>query len=121
MFLIMGVSNGEKQLMFDQSIICSCCSHFGRLQVMVSYMFFSLFFIPIFKWSKRYYVKTTCCGAIAELDKETGHSIERGGMTALDLGTLHFSCPYGSTKRCTVCGYETSDDFLYCPKCGHPF
>lgn len=121
MFFIMGISNGEKLLEFDQPVVCPCCSHFGRLQVTVAYMFFSLFFIPLFKWNKRYFVKTTCCGAVAELDKELGRSIEHGEITALDLNALRFSCPFGRTRRCAACGYETAEDFQYCPKCGRPF
>ena len=25
---------------------------------------------------------------------------------------------YGGYKRCTNCGYETTEDFVFCPKCG---
>ncbi len=121
MFFIIGVSNAERILEFDQPMVCPCCARFGRLQASVSYMYFSLFFIPLIKWNKRYFVKATCCGAVAELDCEIGRSIERGETNSLDLNSLHFSCPYDSAKRCAACGYETAEDFQYCPKCGRLF
>ena len=119
MFFIMGISNTEKQLAFDQPLVCPCCGKFGRLEVYVTYMFFSLFFIPIIKWDKRYYAKTTCCCASCELSRETGRSIERGETTQLTISELQFSCKFHSScKRCTVCGYEAAADFQFCPKCG---
>ena len=29
----------------------------------MEYTSLSLFFIPVFKWGKKYYVKTSCCGS----------------------------------------------------------
>lgn len=120
MFFIMGISDGEKQLKFDQPMVCPCCSQSGCLQVTVEYMFFSLFFIPLFKWNKRYFVKTSCCSAVAELEKVLGRSIESGDAAALDLQALRFSRSFGGARRCAACGYETAEHFQYCPKCGHP-
>ncbi|MEE1218114.1 MAG: zinc-ribbon domain-containing protein, partial [Agathobacter sp.] len=28
---------------------------------------------------------------------------------------------YHSTKHCNNCGYETDENFEYCPKCGQKF
>lgn len=28
---------------------------------------------------------------------------------------------YGRYKRCSSCGYETQEDFEFCPKCGQRF
>lgn len=121
MFFIIGISNGEKQIEFDQPLVCPCCGKFGRLELHMTYMFFSLFFIPLIKWNKRYFVRTTCCSAACELPEELGHSIARGETTQLDINVLHFSCQYGAVRICKTCGYETAEDFQYCPKCGHSF
>ena len=48
MFFIMGISNGEKKLAFDQLEICNCCGKYGHLEVYMTYMFFSFFFISDF-------------------------------------------------------------------------
>ena len=52
MFFIGGISNGEKKLDYIQSTVCPRCEAFGRMEVYMTYMCFSLFFIPIFKWNK---------------------------------------------------------------------
>ena len=59
MFFMMGITDGRKDLDFNQQIICSQCGRYGRYQVYMTYMVLSLFFIPCFKWNKRYYVQTS--------------------------------------------------------------
>jgi hypothetical protein len=120
MFLIFGISQGEKRLDFEQTAVCACCGRYGRYEVFMTYMYFSLFFIPLFKWSRRYYVRTTCCGAVCEIDRELGERIRKGQISSLSESDLHFDCRGYTGKRCTNCGYETEEDFSYCPKCGSP-
>ena len=63
MIFIGGVGNGMKEL---------------TPEVYMTYMYFSFFFIPIFKWNKRYFFRNTDGGADIELPKEIGRQIERG-------------------------------------------
>ena len=37
-----------------------------------------MFFIPCIKWNKHYYVRTSCCNTLYELDPEMGKAIARG-------------------------------------------
>ncbi len=129
MFFIMGINQGMKELAYRGSLfICERCGRYGRYQVFMTYMYLSLFFIPIFKWGKRYYVKTSCCGAVCELQPEIGRRLARGEEVTLtpDMMTP-VSAGSGGTaalrpaKRCPGCGYETTEDFEYCPKCGRRF
>ena len=60
MFFMMGITPGEKQLNYDQMIICNQCGSYGRYQVWMTWTCLSLFFIPVFKWNKHFYVRTTC-------------------------------------------------------------
>lgn len=78
MFFMMGITQGRKNLDHNQVIICEHCGSYGRYQVFMTYMVLSLFFIPILKWSKKYYVQSTCCNTIYELDAEIGKQIARG-------------------------------------------
>ena len=78
MFFIMGITDGRKELNHNQMIICKECGAYGRLTVFMTYTVLSLFFIPCFKWNKHYYVQTSCCGTVYELDSETGKAIARG-------------------------------------------
>ena len=50
MFFIMGVSQGQKKLNFDQLIVCGRCGRYGHLEVYMVYSYLSLFFIPVLKW-----------------------------------------------------------------------
>lgn len=88
MFFIMGISQKEKQLNFDQLVVCKCCGRYGHIEVFVTYSYFMFFFIPILKWNKHYYVKMNCCDSICELDMEIGQAIEKGKMDSLEVNML---------------------------------
>lgn len=118
MFFIMGISNGEKKLAFDQLEICNCCGKYGHLEVYMTYMFFSFFFIPLFKWNRHYYVRMNCCNATTEISADLGKAIARGEVTKIPLDTLHFGRYENRMKHCSYCGFTTEEDFQYCPKCG---
>ncbi len=119
MFFIMGISNGNKKLNYVQTMLCSACGQFGRYEVFMSYMYFSLFFIPIFKWNRRYYVKSTCCNRHYEIDAALGKRIRRGENITLREEDLHAIGGMGSRpERCPNCGYPVTSDFSYCPGCG---
>lgn len=117
MFFIMGISSGEKDLDFRQTIICKSCGRYSSVSIFMTYTYLSLFFLPIFKWGKRYVAVSNCCGAMFALDADLGRSIERGERPTLREEDLH---PMGAaeTVRCPDCGYPLSQDFAYCPKCG---
>lgn len=121
MFFIMGISQGQKKLGFDQLIVCPACGKYGHLEVYMVYSYLSLFFIPVWKWGRRYYVRTTCCGTSVQLDEELGRRIARGETVSLpeDIIPAGSSCwnPNGH-KRCGNCGFETDEDYQFCPKCG---
>ena len=65
------------------------------------------------------------CGTVYELDPEIGKMIARGEEVEIlpshltqVSGGRGFAAGY---KRCRQCGYETTEDFDYCPKCGTRF
>ena len=124
MFFMMGITEGRKDLNFTQTMICNICGRYGRYNVFMTYTVLSLFFIPCLKWNKHYYVQTSCCNSVYELDPEIGKAIARGEtveikpehLSKVDQGGYSRHC-----KRCSNCGYETAEDFEYCPKCGTRF
>lgn len=73
-------------------------------------------------------MKTTCCGTVYELNPETGRQLDRGedleirpeDLTLVSEGreAAAWQVP---VKRCQVCGYETKENFDFCPKCGNRF
>lgn len=127
MIFIGGISQGQKVLDYVKTVICDRCGRYGRYQVYMTYMYFSFFFIPLFKWNRRFYVKMSCCGGLYELDPQVGKILLKGGqvditqgdLTLVQEGNCSFDNGYGNlTKRCAGCGYETKEDFEFCPKCG---
>lgn len=197
MFLIMGINEGQKKLNYSQYMTCPCCGRSANIEIFMTYTYFMFFFIPLFKWNRRYFAVARCCGASAELDPEAGRAIERGEKDRLDPSEVNFirggafsaggyssggysnpgsysnggynediyADPYtggyyeegGIRERaamngavdpkaksqaakssdengyidedglyrvrirtCKSCGYETGEDFQFCPKCGNP-
>ena len=96
----------------------------------MTYTVLSLFFIPCFKWNRRYYVTMHCCGAVYELDPETGKRIASGEspeITEKDFVPVGESgwgfagsdnANIAEIKRCENCGFTTEEDYDYCPRCG---
>lgn len=126
MFFMIGLTDGRKDFPFTQTILCSKCGKYGRYQVFMTYMSLLLFFIPCARWNKHYYVQTTCCNTVYELNPEVGKRIARGEdvrITDDDL-TQVYAGNGGArhqTKVCQHCGYMTVEDFEFCPKCGNRF
>ena len=184
-------------LKFLQQVICPCCGRNSYIHVIMTYTTFTFFFIPIFKFDKKYYVVTDCCSAWCRIDKETGKAIARGEIKELDISRLQFfknenfngqynnGCGYSNfdqnaagyvnehgtgannnrygnqpnnarygqadgvgyanngcgqqasanansyidpdgikrvrVKKCPSCGFETGENFKYCPNCGGKF
>lgn len=120
LIFISAISNGEKQLDYNQTMVCSKCGHFGRLNVFMTYMYFSLFFIPLIFWNRKYYVKSTCCNTLYSLSPEIGKKIRRGeqvNISEMDLKPMERG-EQTSGRYCPSCGYLSKPDFEYCPKCG---
>lgn len=123
MFFIMGITEGRKDFEYGHLMTCSLCGAYGRFNVFMTYTVLSLFFIPCFKWNKHYYVQTSCCNAIYELNPEIGKQIARGEDVKIrqeDL-TRVMNGKASAVKVCQNCGYMTDEDFEFCPKCGNRF
>lgn len=122
MIFIGGISSKEKKLDFQQTFVCESCGKYGRYEVFMRYEYLSLFFIPTLKWNKKYYVVESCCGSVYSIDKELGKRIENGEQVILreqDLQLVQSGRGY-SVKHCPNCGFETYENFQYCPRCASP-
>jgi len=119
MFFMMGITDGRKAFEYSRMIICDACGAYGRYSVFMTYTVLSLFFIPCFKWNKKYFVQTSCCGSLYALDSEIGAQIARG--EDIEIRSEHLTLIHLKQKihqKCGNCGYETDQDFDFCPKCG---
>lgn len=123
MFFIMGSGTKNRQLNFDQLIICKACGKYGHVRIIEVYSYLSFFFIPLFKWNRRYFAQMSCCGEACEIPNGVGKEIASGrlGEISEELLTFQARQEYNYAKRCMQCGYETTEEFEYCPKCGKKF
>ncbi len=115
MFFLMSIYSKQKQLDFHQTIVCEKCGQYGRYEVFMTYTVFSLFFIPLFKWNKKYYVQTSCCQTTYELIQEIGRKIERQEPVVIQPSNIR---QISKDNICSNCGYPIHPDYTYCPKCG---
>ena len=118
MFFIMGISQKQKKLEFNQMSLCTCCDRYGQIEIMMTYSYLMLFFIPVFKWGKRYYAVMKCCQSSVEIDPKVGREIETGDRNELDVEYLRMMCHKSSNRICGHCGARLEAEFDYCPKCG---
>ena len=128
MFLMIGVTDGQKALPYHQTGGRPRCGQFTAYEEWMTYTQLLLFFIPCFKWHRQYFVRMRCCGAVYALDPEVGRRIARGEDVTIRPEDLHEMVGSdgggfrrGPRHRCAFCGYETDEDFAYCPKCGRRF
>lgn len=135
MIFIGGVSQGTKILPYAGTLLCKYCGTSSACQMVMTYYYFSFFFIPLFKWNKRFFVKMACCDTVYELSPEIGKAIARGEQAEIPNEALcivqegrRMPPHYGTQTdaeidlskplRCPICKYEAPGDSNYCPKCG---
>ncbi len=122
MLFIAGIYQKTQDLDYYEPIMCSCCSKYGRFESYMEYSVFSFFFIPLFKFNKKFYARTTCCNSLYLIkNKEKGLMMERGQghnvfLESKDLELIHKrNC---NDSICPDCGCEVNEDQNYCPNCG---
>ena len=133
MFFMLGTWPGKK----DLGLI-------NGYHIYMVYESLIFFFIPIFKFGKRYIAEKN--GSVYELDSETGKAIERGEEVSLNItgepvytdpnasiaaragltaaGTDGISGDQGTEttagKICMRCGFKTDNEtYTHCPMCGN--
>lgn len=121
MLILWSFGSKQKNFNHDKVFICDRCGQYGRYEGIMTFNHFSLFFIPIIKWNKRYFVKTTCCGTLYGLNPEVGKAIVRGNNVEIRpehlMGVQGQS--YDAKKRCSQCGYVLEEACNFCPECGN--
>lgn len=117
-FAVMGINEEVKQLPFHKNTVCKKCGRYGSLDGFMTCNVFSVFFIPIFRFSKKYYLKSSCCGTVFEVSDEKGRKMEYGQSVDFDDSELNCSNYYTKSPYCPSCGYPLSKDHNFCPRCG---
>lgn len=116
MFFCFGIEDAQKIIRDFRNIICPACGRYSFAQLIVTYTFLHIFFIPTFKWNRKYYIKTGCCGSVYECDRETAEKFEKTGE--IDFSQLK-RCGCGSGEKiCPNCGAHLEQSYEFCPYCG---
>ena len=117
---IFGIESKEKLIKILNSFSCKDCNATTYGKLIKTFTFFHFFFIPIFKWNEKYYVKCDRCGAVYEIPAEKGKAIEKGEdleITYWDLKSVKKGM-YADKDRCPKCNHVLEGEFKYCPYCG---
>ncbi len=118
---IFGIEQKEKELREFENIVCPDCGRLSRAVLILQYTFFHVFFIPTFRWNRRYFIRVRGCGAVYEADCDDGRQLQSAGD--IDFSRLKkVSSGFGAYKdyytTCASCGSAFDSDFAYCPHCG---
>ena len=65
---IFGIGKDKKELRNFPNIICPCCGRYAQASLVMEYSYFHLFFLPLFKFGKKYYVLPSCGCSVYEAD-----------------------------------------------------
>ena len=124
MFFMFSINDKVDEVYTDESVrVCKACGKYGRYSLLMKYRNYALFFLPVYKSHREYYVKANCCDSYFSIDEMAAEDIaseRKSHIDDSDIEIINYS--YGAydetLKRCDSCGYETYEDFDYCPKCG---
>ncbi len=118
MFFIIGITSGSKDLGTRRCSAFSCCGSFGAMgTVICTFQQFTLFFIPIFRFGKRYFITCPNCGTVYEMTKAEGQRMERDTDAEINADQI-FAVQGASRKICPGCHCSIDPNARYCPNCG---
>ena len=118
---VFGISSKQKKLSETGSVICYSCGALSRANLVLSYSYFHIFFIPVFRWNKRYLLTMRCCGAVYEADKDYARVLqdtEKIDFSRLKKVSDGFSGFHSFYAKCQNCGKNIDCGFSWCPHCG---
>ena len=57
----MWITTKEEPISYDKVHRCRYCDDIGSYNIVYTCQVLTLFFIPVWRWNKTYFVETTCC------------------------------------------------------------
>lgn len=118
---IFGIDSREKEIKVFSGAVCPGCGKYTQAVFFESYTYFHIFFIPTFRWNRKYFIKLRCCGSLYEVPEDYAKQLK-------DADTIDFSrlkkvqTGFGGYQdfraACPNCGKSYDKSFAYCPYCG---
>ncbi len=112
---IFGIQDREKLIREFEGVICPECGSLTRAELIERSTCFYFFFIPLFSWNKRYFVKFRCCNSMYSVDADYGGDLKNGA----ELDTNRLVSMGRRNNQCPNCGIYVNPAYNYCPNCGH--
>jgi DNA-directed RNA polymerase subunit RPC12/RpoP len=117
---IFGIENKEKDIK-TFGVVCPDCGRMTSATLLMTYTYFHIFFIPTFRWNKRYFIKLRCCGAMYEAPADYAEILKN--EEHIDFSRLKkVSGGFGGFNDylavCRSCGKSFDKSFPHCPYCG---
>lgn len=116
MFFFIAVTSGSKNL-GQRRCNFSCCGASGMVPVTCAYQQLILFFFPVFRFGKRYFVSCPNCGAVYEISSLEGKRIEKSSTAEIDPDQM-FRLNTHMPRFCPNCGSQVEPGNRFCPNCG---
>lgn len=113
-FGIFGIQEKERTVKEFDNIICPDCRRLTRAELGETYTYFHFFFIPLFKWNRRYYLRLRCCSGLYTVEPDYARVLRHS--ESIDFDRLHKMQMPGNI--CPSCGSFINPNFAYCPFCG---
>lgn len=113
-----GIEDKDEIIGNHNNIICPDCGRLASYEIHKSYRYLHIFFIPTFRWNVRYFVRTSCCGCLYELDPVIGREFEKNHYTEIRKENLRRINNYSPFRYCPNCKANIPAEFNYCPYCG---
>lgn len=113
---VFGIGDEEEIAAQYANQVCPACGRWSRAELTLAYRYFHIFFLPVWKYSRKYALRMDCCGAIYDMDETYGRELSAGGP--LDFSRMKRREKAQNICRC--CGSRLEEEFTYCPRCGAP-
>lgn len=123
MFLLAGVENRSKNLQFydDEMHVCKRCGNECNYEFVLFYDVLKVFLLPLIRWKKKYYAKSSCCQTYFLIPEKVGYLISKGRLKIIRDMDIQYSGESDFYKHCSFCNYESPHQYNYCPRCGRKY
>lgn len=117
---IFGIENKDKEIKDIKNVLCNNCGSFTSYKLIKSYTFFHIFFIPLFKWNKKYFLISRCCNNVWEIPYDIGEKLEGEDSIPMNFDDYKNITKVDDNYKliCPICRNKMQSNYIYCPFCG---
>jgi len=87
---VFGTGEDQKELRTFTNVICPCCGRYAQAKLVFRYSYCHFFFLPLFKFRKKYLVLPSCGCSVYEADAEYAEELRTADH--IDMSRLTLVC-----------------------------